>query len=113
MKEKAGVINQKIWYNKLCEINCGPREDIMLFNSLEFLLFFPLVTLFYFVLPHRVRWVWLLVASYYFYMCWNPRYALLMALSTAITYLSGLLIERATRQTDEHKRIRLKNGGLC
>lgn len=108
MKEKAGVINQKIWYNKLCEINCGPREDIMLFNSLEFLLFFPLVTLFYFVLPHRVRWVWLLVASYYFYMCWNPRYALLMALSTAITYLSGLLIERATRQTDEHKRIRLK-----
>ena len=29
----------------------------MLFNSLDFLIFFPLVTLFYFVLPHRVRWV--------------------------------------------------------
>ena len=36
----------------------------MLFNSLDFLIFFPLVTLAYFLLPHRVRWVWLLAASY-------------------------------------------------
>ena len=64
----------------------------MLFNSLDFLIFFPIVTLAYFLLPHRVRWVWLLAASYYFYMCWNPRYALLMALSTCITFVSGLLL---------------------
>lgn len=67
----------------------------MLFNSAQFLLFFPLVTLVYFVLPHRVRYVWLLVSSYYFYMCWNPAYALLMGLSTLITYASGLLITAA------------------
>ncbi len=67
----------------------------MLFNSIEFLIFFPLVTLVYFVLPRRVRWVWLLGASYYFYMSWNPRYAVLIALSTVITYASGLLIARA------------------
>ena len=52
----------------------------MLFNSIDFLLFFPLVTAVCFLLPHRARWVWLLIVSYYFYMCWNARYALLIAL---------------------------------
>lgn len=64
----------------------------MLFNSIDFLIFFPIVTLVYFVIPHRIRYIWLLVASYYFYMCWNPKYALLMATSTLITWASGLLI---------------------
>ena len=66
----------------------------MLFNSQLFLLFFPVVTLVYFVLPHRVRYLWLLAASYYFYMCWNAKYALLLLASTAITYVSGLLLHR-------------------
>ena len=57
----------------------------MLFNSVPFLMFFPAVLLVHFVLPRRVRWIWLLVASYYFYMCWNPAYALLMLTSTAVT----------------------------
>ncbi len=64
----------------------------MLFNSLEFLIFFPIVTLIYFLIPHKVRYIWLLFASYFFYMCWNPKYALLMGTSTVITYLSGILI---------------------
>ena len=75
----------------------------MLFNSLDFLIFFPLVTLIYFLIPHRVRYLWLLGASYYFYMCWNPKYALLMLTSTAITYASGLLIDRADRFTTTWK----------
>ena len=69
----------------------------MLFNSIDFLLFFPIVTILYFLLPHRVRWVWLLAASYYFYMCWNARYVLLILVSTVITYVSGLLIERTQK----------------
>lgn len=80
----------------------------MLFNSFSFLIFFPVVVLCYFLLPHRVRYLWLLVASYYFYMCWNPKYALLMALSTAITYLSGLLIHRAGHLRNQRKAVRLK-----
>ncbi|MBR6090616.1 MAG: MBOAT family protein [Anaerolineaceae bacterium] len=64
----------------------------MLFNSLHFLLFFPLVVGIYFLIPRKVRWVWLLAASYYYYMSWNAKYALLLAGSTAITWLSGLLI---------------------
>ena len=66
----------------------------MLFNSLEFLVFFPAVVAVYFVIPRRARSLWLLVASYYFYMSWNPRYALLIALSTAVTYLCGLAVDR-------------------
>lgn len=44
----------------------------MLFNSLKFLIFFPAVVLLYFVLPKRVRNLWLLVASYVFYMAGTP-----------------------------------------
>lgn len=77
----------------------------MLFNSLQFLVFFPIVTLLYFAIPHRLRYLWLLGASYYFYMCWNPKYALLMGTSTLITYLSGLLIDYSNRLEDEKKRV--------
>lgn len=65
----------------------------MLFNSFNYLIFFPLVVLFYFVIPvkyTKVRNLWLLIASYYFYMNWNAAYALLLFGSTFITYLAGL-----------------------
>ena len=67
----------------------------MLFNSISFLIFFPVVILLYFIIPHRFRYIWLLAASYYFYMAWNPVYALLMLTSTFITYASGILIDNA------------------
>ncbi len=66
----------------------------MLFNSLKFLIFFPVVTLVYFLIPQRVKYLWLLAASYYFYMCWNPEYAILIAISTVITWLSGIFIDK-------------------
>lgn len=65
----------------------------MLFNSLSFIVFFPAVALVYFVVPLRVRWLFLLVASYYFYMNWNPAYALLILTSTIVTWFCGLLLE--------------------
>ena len=63
----------------------------MLFNSFEFLLFFPIVCMVYYALP-TLRWrnIFLLAASYYFYMSWEPVYALLLLSSTAITYLAAL-----------------------
>lgn len=67
----------------------------MLFNSLKFVLFFPCVTAGYFILPPRLRNLWLLGCSYLFYMCWNPRYALLMLASTAITWLAGIAMQKA------------------
>ena len=65
----------------------------MLFNSIEFLLFFPIVVVIYFAIPQKLKQLWLLLASYYFYMCWNAKYAILILLSTAITYASGLLMD--------------------
>lgn len=66
----------------------------MLFNSFHFLVFFPVVVMIYFIFPKKVRWIWLLLASYYFYMSWNVKYALLIACSTAITWCSGLLLQK-------------------
>lgn len=73
----------------------------MLFNSVGFLLFFPIVVVVYFLLPIRFRWVFLLIASYYFYMNWKPVYALLISFSTITTYLSAFFIE----SKKEYKKI--------
>lgn len=64
----------------------------MLFNSIDFLIFFPVVLLVYFIFPCRKRYIWLLAASYFFYMCWNPSYIVLILLSTMITYICGRAI---------------------
>ena len=66
----------------------------MLFNSIQFLIFFPIVLLIYFIIPNKVKHLWLLASSYYFYMCWNAKYALLILISTIVTYLSGLFLEK-------------------
>ena len=64
----------------------------MLFNSAQFLIFFPIVVLIYYLLPKRIRIYWLLPASYYFYMCWNVKYVLLILTSTLVTYGCGRLL---------------------
>lgn len=66
----------------------------MLFNSLQFGLFFPIVVLLYLIVPRKMRCLWLLLASYFFYMGWNPKYAVLILTSTVITWLSGLAMEK-------------------
>lgn len=65
----------------------------MLFNSITFLLFFPIVCVLYFCFPaHQIREknLLLLIASYYFYMNWEPVYALLLFTSTVVTFLAAL-----------------------
>jgi len=78
----------------------------MLFNSIQFLIFFPIVVLCYYIIPFKARYLWLLAASYFFYMCWNAKYALLMLFSTAVTYLSGILIERIKRAQWKADKVR-------
>lgn len=62
----------------------------MLFNSIEFLIFFPIVCIVYWLLPYN-RWrnIFLLLASYYFYMNWEPIYALLIMFSTVSTWYAA------------------------
>ncbi|MBI4558138.1 MAG: MBOAT family protein [Candidatus Hydrogenedentes bacterium] len=71
----------------------------MLFNSLRFVVFFPVVVGLYFWLPYRWRWAMLLVASYYFYMCWRAEYALLILFSTTIDYFVGRMMGRIAVQS--------------
>jgi len=73
----------------------------MLLNSLRFLVFFPLVFLLYWALPHKARKYLLLAASYYFYMCWKPEFIVLILYSTAVDYLCALGMERRA----EHKKL--------
>lgn len=68
----------------------------MLFNSIDFMVFFPIVLSIYFLIPRKLRSVWMLAASYFFYMSWNPQYAALIALSTLLTYAGGILVEKCT-----------------
>lgn len=62
----------------------------MLFNSLQFILFFPVVVFIYFIFPPRHRYILLLLASYYFYMSWKPEYIILIIISTLSAYLLSL-----------------------
>jgi len=67
----------------------------MSFNSIEFFLFFPIVTILYFLLPHKVRWAHLLIASCVFYMAFIPKYILILLFTVLVDYIAGILIENA------------------
>jgi alginate O-acetyltransferase complex protein AlgI len=77
----------------------------MLFNSLQYLLFLPLVVLAYWLVPGKLRTVLLLVASYYFYMSWMKSYGVLLFGLTAINYLAGLAIYKLS--AEKSKRLAL------
>jgi alginate O-acetyltransferase complex protein AlgI len=72
----------------------------MLFNSLQFIYFLPIVIIGYFLLPHKFRWILLLLASYYFYMCWRADYIILIVVSTLIDFFAA----RRMGQHTERKR---------
>jgi len=74
----------------------------MLFNSLEYLVFFPTVVMLYFAIPYRYRWAFLLAASYYFYACWKVEYLVLILFSTLVDYYVGLRLDA----TQDHPKRR-------
>lgn len=65
----------------------------MVFHSWQFAIFFAIVFIVYYLIPHRWRWSMLLVASYYFYMSWNPELIVLIAGVTAVTYVCARCID--------------------
>lgn len=67
----------------------------MLFNSFEFLLFFPIVTLLYFAIPHKFRWLHLLIASCVFYAFFIPEYILILFFTIIIDYFAGIWIDQS------------------
>lgn len=69
----------------------------MTFNSWEFLLFYPIVALLYFILPKRAKWPMLLIASYFFYICYQYELVFLIFGTTLVSWLMSKLIERTER----------------
>lgn len=84
----------------------------MLFNSLSYAVFLPIVFALYWALPHKFRWPFLLAASYYFYMNWNPKYVVLIFATTFISYSAALLLERQ-QSVRKKKAILIFAGIVC
>jgi len=72
----------------------------MIFNSKQFVIFFPIVVALYYLLPQKFRWLMLLIASCIFYMVFVPKYILILAFTIFIDYFAGVLIEK----TEDKKR---------
>ena len=70
----------------------------MNFNSWQFLVFLPIVLLLYWIIPHRFRWIFLLAASYFFYMCWNAWLIFLIVGTTLVSYLAGIVMEKTEKK---------------
>ena len=70
----------------------------MTFNSIEFLIFYPIVLLLYFVLPKVAKWPMLLVASYFFYMCYNPALVVLIFGTTLVSWVCSILCEHTEKR---------------
>lgn len=70
----------------------------MLFNSFHFIYFIVLLFPLYWIMPQRFRWMVMLVASYYFYMCWNYNYMVLILFTTLVSYLAAIKIENTSNK---------------
>lgn len=70
----------------------------MLFNSTDYLLFFPVVVMLYYAFPDKWKWALLLAASYFFYACWKLEYVALIMITTLADYFIGLRIAKADQK---------------
>jgi len=73
----------------------------MLFNSVSFLVFFPVVfILYWFATRGNLKWqnILLLAASYYFYACWDVRFLFLLVFSTGLDYYTGIKMDESENE---------------
>jgi D-alanyl-lipoteichoic acid acyltransferase DltB (MBOAT superfamily) len=84
----------------------------LLFNSLEFLAFFAVLTAAYYALPHSFRWILLLAASLFFYAMFRPVYVLLLLGITLVAYLAGLGIAAAATPAGKKAALFLGAGAV-
>lgn len=72
----------------------------MLFNSLIFAVFMSIVFIVYWLIPQKFKWIFLLVASYYYYMSWDPKFIIWILITTGISYSCAMFLQK----TDEKKK---------
>lgn len=88
----------------------------MSFTSYTFFIFLPVVLLFYFLMPRRLRTVWALAASLIFYMSFQPRYVFVLLFAALLSYFTGLGLEglqktaAAGEGTERRKKLLLWSG---
>ena len=85
----------------------------MLFNSIDFVIFFVIVTSLYFALPHKYRWMLLLLASCIFYMFFIPIYILVLLTAIVIDYFAGIWIEDSPSKTQKRKYLWMSILSVC
>jgi len=68
----------------------------MLFTSLEFVLFILIVFVLYYLLPHKLQWVILLIASLFFYYCASPKYLIFIGITALTAYVLAIINENIT-----------------
>ena len=73
----------------------------MSFTSFQFIIFLPIVFILYWIIVPKYQWFVILISSYYFYMCWNVKYALLILFVTVVSYISAILIKKHPK----HKKL--------
>ena len=76
----------------------------MVFNSIEYLIFLPLVVMLYYLIPHHYRWILLLTASCIFYMWFVPKYILILLVTIVIDFSAGIFMERNADRPKKKKR---------
>ena len=72
----------------------------MIFTTLKFLVFFCLVFGVYYIVPKKLQWLVLLVASVYFYLCASVKYVIFVLMASLITYIGTLIIDNLTTKQD-------------
>jgi alginate O-acetyltransferase complex protein AlgI len=84
----------------------------MQFSSAGFIIFLPIAAIVYYAAPQKARSLWLLAASYFFYLCWSLPYTLLLMFVTVTAYLSGLILDKIRHSGANEKSLRFKKR-LC
>lgn len=82
-------------------------ESSVLFVTPQFAIFFMLVLSIYFILPHKWRWILLLLSSYYFYASWEVAYLGLIIFSTLVDYLAGYYLGKISQEKDFPRKLLL------
>ena len=80
----------------------------MLFNSIEFIVFFLITVMVYFLVPKKIRYIWLLITSFYFYMSWDAVYALLLLGVIFVTYVTAIKLN-AINENDQPLENKIKD----
>lgn len=76
----------------------------MNFTSFNFLIFFPAICIVYYLIPYKLRWIYLLIVSYVFYLSWQPVYGLILVGVTLISFFSASKLEQLKEERNKAKR---------